>query len=117
MLLLYDPAARLPPLKAMMHRFFDQLRQEDKPLHKQLFNFLPEEFRWCLPADVQKLMPDSLKSKIKQDQPPPPPKPPDMQENKAKQDQTRHAWQDRKNDRRGDSWDNKGQNQNQNQRW
>ena len=43
----FDPQARMPPLQVMLHPYFDQLRQEDKPLHRPLFDFLPDELVWC----------------------------------------------------------------------
>ena len=47
-LLVYNPAKRLKPLEALVHPFFDELREEGKKLPNgddlpQLFNFSKEE--------------------------------------------------------------------------
>lgn len=56
-LLRYDPQARLPPLQALLHPYFDPLRQSDNPIHRPLFEFLPDELVWCTRAERQKLLP------------------------------------------------------------
>ena len=55
-LLRYDPTKRLPPLHALLHRFFDDLRR-DKPAHRMLFNFKPDELRWCTARERERLIP------------------------------------------------------------
>lgn len=56
-MLRFDPQARLPPLHAMMHRFFGPLRVEEHPINKTLFNFAEEELWSLAPSDRSKLMP------------------------------------------------------------
>merc|ERR1712232_992368 len=36
----YDPQSRLPPLQAMLHPYFDMLRETENPMYRQLFSFL-----------------------------------------------------------------------------
>ena len=57
LLLRYDPAARLPPLYVLMHRFFDVLRKEEKPAHKGLFAFREDELLWAPTRDRERLLP------------------------------------------------------------
>jgi serine/threonine protein kinase len=56
-LLRYDPRARWQPLRALLHRFFDSLRCEDKLAHRMLFNFRPDELRWCMAGERERLIP------------------------------------------------------------
>lgn len=67
LLLRYDPQARLPPLHALMHRFFDELRWEDKPAHKALFAFREDELWWLTAQERQKLIPAWARAKGKAD--------------------------------------------------
>lgn len=57
-LLKYDPQARLPPLDALLCRFFDPLRSEDNASNKGLFDFKPEELIWVNFKDRQRLIPN-----------------------------------------------------------
>lgn len=57
LLLTYTPAARLPPLHALMHRFFDALRNDDRAEHRTLFEFRPEELDWCTQRERERLIP------------------------------------------------------------
>jgi len=57
MLLKYDPAARLQPIQALMHRFFDALRIAEQPDHLTLFNFLHGELDWCTQQERERLIP------------------------------------------------------------
>jgi len=60
----YDPRSRLPPLQAMLHPYFDELRQEkSSPMHRQLFEFLPDELLWCTRAEKAKIVPDWMSVK------------------------------------------------------
>jgi len=56
-LLRYDPSSRTPPLFALMLHFFDPIRYEDKPEHRPLLEFAPEELWWCTQKDREKLIP------------------------------------------------------------
>lgn len=56
-MLRYNPAARMPPLHTLMHRFFDSLRIDEKESHRRLFDFLPEELDWCTQREREKLIP------------------------------------------------------------
>lgn len=56
-LLRYDPSARLPPLYVLMHRFFDSLRADEKPSHRVLFTFRPDELWWCAQTHQERLIP------------------------------------------------------------
>merc|ERR1719265_1330922 len=56
-LVCYKPEARVSALQALSHEFFDSLRQEEKPLTRQLFNFQEEELLWCPQAEIHRLMP------------------------------------------------------------
>lgn len=53
----YDPVARLPPLQALLHPYFDELRKQEKEHHRVLFQFMPDELLWCTKADRAKLIP------------------------------------------------------------
>merc|ERR1712232_423675 len=55
-LLCYAPLRRLPPLHALTHSFFDQLRNDRRDTHTQLFNFLKDELWWATPQDRDKLV-------------------------------------------------------------
>lgn len=57
LMLRYDPASRLPPLHVLMHRFFDVLRNEEKPSHVALFEFRQDELWWCTARDRERLIP------------------------------------------------------------
>lgn len=57
LLLRYDPAARLPPLHALMHRFFDALRNDERPSHGILFDFRQDELWWLTAQERQRLVP------------------------------------------------------------
>jgi len=54
----YNPSSRLPPLQALLHPYFNELRQTNAPMHRQLFDFLPDELIWCTRAEREKLVPD-----------------------------------------------------------
>lgn len=56
-LLKFDPGARLPPMQALMHRYFDALRNEESEERRFLFEFTREELWWCTQADRTKLVP------------------------------------------------------------
>jgi len=56
-LLRYSPAARIAPLHAMLHRYFDALRHDDRSEHRTLFEFLPDELAWCTSQQREKLIP------------------------------------------------------------
>ena len=61
-LLVYEPNLRLTPLKALLHPFFDELRDEKtllpngNPLPNELFKFSVEEYN-SDPSSVEKLTP------------------------------------------------------------
>jgi len=61
-LLVYEPALRLKPLRALLHPFFDELRDQTttlrngEPLPRQLFEFSNEEAA-SDPKAVEKLIP------------------------------------------------------------
>jgi len=57
MLLKYDPVMRSPPMHALMHRFYESLRIEQKPAHKILFDFKPDELCWCTTRERERLIP------------------------------------------------------------
>jgi len=61
-LLQYDPEARLRPMEACMHEFFDELRDQNTRLPNaktlpDLFNFTKEELTACTPELREKLVP------------------------------------------------------------
>jgi serine/threonine protein kinase len=62
-LLVYEPNLRLTPLKALLHPFFDELRDENtllpngNQLPKELFKFSEEEYN-SDPSSVEKLTPN-----------------------------------------------------------
>lgn len=56
-LLRYDPQTRFPPLHALAHRFFDPLRNEEKPQNKALFDFRQDELWWATASERKKLVP------------------------------------------------------------
>mmetsp|Transcript_88777 Transcript_88777/g.223516 ORF Transcript_88777/g.223516 Transcript_88777/m.223516 type:complete len:376 (-) Transcript_88777:188-1315(-) len=56
-LLKYNPAGRLPPMHALMHRFFDALRNDERPEHRTLFDFLPGELAWATQKERERLIP------------------------------------------------------------
>lgn len=53
----YDPQARLPPLQCLLHPYHDELREARNPMHRILFDFLPDELVWATRAERQKLIP------------------------------------------------------------
>jgi len=53
----YNPAARLPPLHALMHRFFDTLRNDQRSAHRSLFTFCKSELDWCAQRERERLIP------------------------------------------------------------
>jgi len=53
----FNPNSRMPPLQVMLHPYFDELRAANKPAHRILFNFLPEELAWCTEREREKLVP------------------------------------------------------------
>ena len=62
-ILKYSPDLRLPPLEAIMHPFFDELRDEDTKLPNgnplpDLFNFSKEELMQADPKFANQLIPD-----------------------------------------------------------
>lgn len=62
-LVTYDPSARLPPLVALRHHYFNQLRTQEKEEHRPLFTFMEDELLWCTEKDRQKLTPAWCRSK------------------------------------------------------
>lgn len=56
-LLRYSPGSRVPPMHALMHRFFDELRREEKPAHRALFSFRKDELWWLTARERSKLIP------------------------------------------------------------
>merc|ERR1719230_2404221 len=62
-LLQYDPEARIRPLEACAHHFFDDLRDERKrcpdgqPLPSELFNLTSRELRVCNKNVQERLVP------------------------------------------------------------
>lgn len=56
-LLRYDPQSRLPPLHAILHRYFDELRKDERPAHRELFNFKPDELWWLTQREQDRLIP------------------------------------------------------------
>jgi len=56
-LLRYDPASRLPPLQLLAHRYFDELRSEERPQYRSLFEFRPDELWWCTARERERLIP------------------------------------------------------------
>jgi len=59
----YDPNSRLPPLQVLLHPYFDDLRSMEKPQHRNLFRFLPDELLWCTRAEREKLVPQWCRTK------------------------------------------------------
>jgi serine/threonine protein kinase len=53
LLLRYDPNQRTPALGALLHRFFDRLRQRPSRL---LFDFRADELLWCTAEDRRRLL-------------------------------------------------------------
>jgi serine/threonine protein kinase len=69
-LLVYDPLRRLPPLQALIHPMFDELRDENTKLPNgnkmpELFNFTKEEIQSAGPQLMEGLVPDWFKKKQK----------------------------------------------------
>jgi len=70
----YDPEARVRPLEACAHRFFDELRDErtrcpdNQPLPSELFNLTSREQRICLQNLRDKLIPEWHKSRNQSNQ-------------------------------------------------
>jgi len=66
-LLIYDPNARLTPLKALLHPFFEELREQTttlpngKPIPKEIFEFTTEELN-SDPDTVATLIPKWLEN-------------------------------------------------------
>jgi glycogen synthase kinase 3 beta len=57
-LVCYDPAARLPPVACMLHRFFDSLRATEMPtVITPLFDFLDDELWFCTASEKDRLIP------------------------------------------------------------
>lgn len=56
-MLRYDPAARVPPLHALMHPFFEPLRMVEQSETANLFNFLHDELDWCTQKERERLVP------------------------------------------------------------
>jgi glycogen synthase kinase 3 beta len=60
-LVCYDPAARLPPLCCMLHRYFDSLRSEHPKDNPQpnvpLFDFMEDELWFATASEREKLIP------------------------------------------------------------
>lgn len=62
-LLQYDPEARVRPLEACAHHYYDELRDErtrcpdGQPLPADLFNLTAREMRVCLPSLRERLIP------------------------------------------------------------
>jgi serine/threonine protein kinase len=62
MLMRYDLLSRTPPMHCLMHRFFDALRIE-KPSHKGLFEFRPDELWWTTSQERERLIPRWMHAK------------------------------------------------------
>lgn len=60
-LLRYDPYARMPTLTCLMHRYFDELRSDQKT-PRSFFEFLPGELNWLTRPNRDKLIPGWLQS-------------------------------------------------------
>jgi len=56
-MLVFNPAARLPPLQILMHRFFDSLRTDTRAEHRKLFEFRADELWWCTEGEKERLIP------------------------------------------------------------
>jgi len=78
----YDPEARIRPLEACAHRFFDELRDErtrtpeGQPLPPDLFNLTHREQRVCISALREKLIPAWHAARSVEPPMPTPPRPP-----------------------------------------
>eukprot|EP00933_Yihiella_yeosuensis_P054903 TRINITY_DN5348_c2_g1_i1.p1 TRINITY_DN5348_c2_g1~~TRINITY_DN5348_c2_g1_i1.p1 ORF type:complete len:391 (+),score=68.43 TRINITY_DN5348_c2_g1_i1:73-1173(+) len=55
-MLTYDPAARVPPLHALMHPYFQELRLNEKDC-KSVFSFREDELWWLTQKEQKTLMP------------------------------------------------------------
>jgi len=62
-MLRYSPAARTCPLHTLLHRFFSVLRTDDRPEHRSLFTFRPEELDWATSQQKEMLTPRWMGSK------------------------------------------------------
>ena len=72
-LLVYDPSKRLNPIEAIVHPFFDELRDQATTLPNgnplpDLFNFSKEELMRCDQKRVQELIPDWYAAKTAAEQ-------------------------------------------------
>eukprot|EP00927_Polykrikos_kofoidii_P079831 TRINITY_DN76669_c0_g1_i1.p1 TRINITY_DN76669_c0_g1~~TRINITY_DN76669_c0_g1_i1.p1 ORF type:complete len:356 (-),score=52.57 TRINITY_DN76669_c0_g1_i1:80-1147(-) len=56
-LMCFDPTQRLPSLHALMHRFFDKLRADERQSPEFLFDFREEELWWLQPQEKERLVP------------------------------------------------------------
>lgn len=61
-ILVYDPARRLKPLEALLHPFFDELREKNTYLENgdnlpELFEFTREEVESTAPEIIEQLIP------------------------------------------------------------
>lgn len=56
-LLKYDPDKRIPSSQMLLHRFFDELRHEEKESHRSLFSFKPNELLWFTEKQKERLVP------------------------------------------------------------
>jgi len=56
-LMKFEPSERVAPLPALKHAFFNELRAEHKPQHRQLFNFREDELWWASAQDKKELVP------------------------------------------------------------
>lgn len=62
-LLRYSPNGRIPPLHGLLHRYFDDLRVDQRAEHRNLFDFMPEELDWCTASQREKLVPRWVSAK------------------------------------------------------
>lgn len=63
-LLRFDPGARIPPLYALLDPFFDDLRNEEKPEFKFLFDFRQDELWWLPLKERKRLEPKRPLSRV-----------------------------------------------------
>lgn len=56
-LLRFNPQARLPPLQALLHNYFDALRHNQDESRRKLFDFTPQELLWLSPRERERLIP------------------------------------------------------------
>lgn len=67
-LLVYNPERRLKPLEALLHPFFDELRDKNTKLQNgnslpELFDFTKEEISSTSPEIIEQLVPSWYKKK------------------------------------------------------